>query len=148
MGKYAKYALVFLYVAQLAIAFREQLVHLYKYAAGTAHREAAPQEGARQPKVVSLRSAMSSKLDPIHVLFAAPHIAVVTAAAAFEEPAHDPGDEHKDRAKRQNKLRRVEFLLANLYRRIRKRPVAPSASEERVVMVERADLFPEAMYAA
>lgn len=150
MGKYVKYALVLLYVAQLVIAFREQMVHIYRNAVNSAQREAGLGDVARHHPVVSVRRAIRPAIGSVQALYAAPRIAVVAAMnGGPEAPEHDPGDEYKNRAKRANMLKRVDFLLLNLYPFIRRRRAAPSATEEeRGRQLPRTDIFPKTAHAA
>lgn len=147
MGKYAKIALVLLYAAQLVIAFREQLVHLYKDAVEQAHRESAHSLTETAPGGdVRLKRATRPRYTPHEILVAAPHLPAVLAigfdshgGGHDEEPHH--GDEHKDKARKHRTPRPTGFLIRNLYHDIRQ-IVASAASAEEVGSAEWKTLYP------
>lgn len=133
MGKYAKYALVLLYVVQLIIAFHEQLTHLYKSAVDAVHRETtALEEKGRSGALGSILLPMRSR--PLHELSASLPIAAVIKNAAPHHSKHDFHDQNHsrhDRPRKQKKPMRYEFLLLNLYPLIRIFAAAPNATQAR-----------------
>ncbi len=145
MAKYTKYALVLLYVAQLIVAFRTQLVHLYKNAMDTVHRETALNHETR-PRMVAptLHAARPTPLQTISALSTT--IALTAIVAQNDEPdfhEQHQDDKYKDRLRKPRKMQRYEFLLINLYPLIREHRATPAAREARGRTISGADIFPK-----
>lgn len=136
MGKYAKIALVLLYAAQIVIAFREQLVHLYKDAVEQAHRVSAPSLTEMAPGGdVRLKRATQPRYNPHEILVAAPHLPAVLAIGfegrgSEDGEEHHYGDEHKDKVRKHRTPRPVEYLIRNLFHDIRQSVARMAASDE------------------
>jgi hypothetical protein len=134
MGKYYKLALVLLYAAQLVIAFREQVVHLYEVAVESIHRHADVHRPAERLEVV--KRATHPKYDPVARLSSSadlPPVPLVAAILDHEEEHDDPAneggeDERKDKARRARRARAREILIANLYPFMR--AIRPTAARE------------------
>jgi len=160
MGKYAKIALVLLYVAQLAVLFKDELTHLYRNAVAAVHRDSAislPHESGQNegPKVsLFLKRASKPRFNPNSTLFALSHLPALTAVVGNHQggdehdahPAHDD-DKHKDRPKRHTRLRMREIIYLNLSKSIRKVAMPPSADEPRERAVLCAVMLPEGFIA-
>lgn len=138
MGKYTKMALVLLYLLQLMVVFREQLVHLYKSALGSADR-GTEQDSAQPAEHGGLRAVLERvvKITNHPVTHHAAAAAVLTAPAVIihEERGHrhqvhpDPEDEKKDRAPRKHRRPDREWLVRNLYLSICKFTPSPAAAD-------------------
>lgn len=136
MGKYTKMALVLLYLLQLMVVFREQLVHLYKSALGS--DQLGTEQDSAQPAEYGGLRAVLERVVQITQHPAAQHVAAATVISAPtvyihaehghpHNPHPDPEDEKKDRAPRKPKRRPDrEWLVRNLYTSISK--FAPSAA--------------------
>lgn len=131
MGKFTKMALVLLYLLQLVVVFREQLVHMYRTAVSSVHdqtdRVANPHDGLRamlERVIMIARPATSEAL-----------VAAMSAPAAVLNPPQEDGVDHpahdedgkKDRAKRPKHAALREYLIANLWYRIRRDAPSPSS---------------------
>lgn len=136
MGKYTKMALVLLYLLQLVVVFREQLVHLYKSALGSAHH-GTEQDSAQPAEHGGLRAVLERVVQITQHPVAQHAVAVTVIAAPTvyihaehghpHNPHPDPEDEKKDRAPRKHKRAPDrEWLVRNLYQSICK--FAPSAA--------------------
>ncbi len=147
MGKYAKIALVLLYAVQIVIAFREQLVHLYKDAVEQAHRASAHSLTETAPGGdVRLKRATRPRYNPHEILVAAPHIPAVLAVgfdghASNEDEEHHRGDEHKDKARKHRTPRPTGYLIRNLFHDIRV-SVARTVASDDVGGAEWKTLYP------
>lgn len=138
MGKYAKIALALLYVAQLAIAFREQLVTMYKHAAEIVRREDSVEHVSHiELEPTLLKRASPQRFNPNATMVATPlfhALAMAHTATHHEEhphPPHNDDDKHKDKAKKQRLPRIREIVYANLYPLYRTLTEAPSSVEPR-----------------
>jgi hypothetical protein len=161
MGKYAKFALVLLYVVQLAVLFRDQLIHLYKDAVEAAHRQSSlahhrdASEADQGPRVsLFLKRASPVRFNPKAALFALPGIHGLTAiSVAHHEGGHHDhdahgshdDDKHKDRPKKRIIWPPRVLLFANLIsitRNLKAHPdsIAPRPEEEMLSL-----LIPEAV---
>ncbi|MEY4723618.1 MAG: hypothetical protein RLZZ324_1131 [Candidatus Parcubacteria bacterium] len=143
MGKYAKIALVFLYVAQLAVAFHDQLTHVYHDLVDALHYGAVvrlfeghtPRHEEAPPLGPSLSASFEPRERPMERLFAlgaADHSGVLQDSRHEAEPHHhDPNDDdkHKDhRKKRQPRPRlRREYLVIDLFTSLQVALAHPSA---------------------
>jgi hypothetical protein len=145
MGKYTKMALVLLYLLQLVVVFREQLVHLYKSALESVHHKA---EHAAQPiEPGGLRKVLGRVIEAAQHPAAAHAITVTVIAAPAvyihenhghpHNPHPDPEDEKKDRARKGKKAPEREWLVRNLYLFIRRAAPPPSASDKRASDIVR-----------
>ncbi|HTK04602.1 MAG TPA: hypothetical protein VL500_03395 [Candidatus Eisenbacteria bacterium] len=131
MGKFTKMALVLLYLLQLVVVFREQLVHMYRTAVSSVHHQtdhvANPHAGLRamlERVVMITRPATKEAL--IAALGGSAAVLNSPQEDEVEHPAHDE-DDKKDRAKRQKHAALRQYLIENLWHRIRRDVPAPSS---------------------
>lgn len=147
MGKYTKMALVLLYLLQLVVVFREQLVHLYKSALGSVQHGSG--HDTAQPAEHGGLRAVFERVVRVAQHPAAQHVAavaVLTAPKIFihEEHGHphnphpDPEDEKKDReGKHKHRRPAREWLVRNLYAAIRKFASPTDGGDERAADIVR-----------
>lgn len=146
MGKYTKMALVLLYLLQLVVVFREQLVHLYKSALGSAHH-GTEQDSAQPAEHGGLRAVFERVVKIAHhpVTQHAITTAILTAPAMVihEEHGHhhsghpEPEDEKKDKVKRHRRQTAYEYLIRNLFPAFRRMTAPPGASAQRPTDIVR-----------
>lgn len=159
MGKYAKFALVLLYVVQLAVLFRDQLIHLYRDAMDVVHRqasierhrdaEATPVAGPRA--TLFLKRAAIARFDPNSALFALPRVPALASVAGThhdDDEGHDAhsehnDDKHKDRPKRREQRPVVEIMFGNLFPSTLKIAAHPQSREPRANGTLLSLLIPE-----
>jgi hypothetical protein len=149
MGKYTKMALVLLYLLQLVVVFREQLVHLYKSALGSVSH--GTEQGTAQPTEHGGLRAVFERV--VHVANHPAQHAV--AAAVLSAPkmvihenhghhhaAHpDPEDEKKDRVRRHRRQTANEYLIRNLFHEFKRMSASPAATDERAADIVRIMTF-------
>ncbi len=130
IGKYVKYTLILLYLAQLIVVFHEQLARFYRSALQTMHRETAAQEekGWSGTFVTLL---IPAPVQTIHTLASSRTEILTTDATHHNEPEYHQDDSRHDRTRKQKKPMRYEFLLLNLFPMLRVHRAAPSTSEAR-----------------
>ncbi len=129
MHKYAKWALVLLYLLQLVIVFREQLVHLYKSAlqsmegeAGTAAQARGSLLEAAAADLVKRAVTLTRPSGPetISAVGAIPFpLAIISHEGEGSHEEHHDGDEDKDWARKQRRRRVRQFLIQNLWKSLR-----------------------------
>ncbi len=157
MGKYTKMALVLLYLLQLVIVFRDQLVQLYRNAVETVRSEAAADSAAPRAEN-GLRAAFERvvqiRTPGVHAALSAAASTVAATAILTggddddgTEPHHND-DDKKDKARKHRHRFLAEYLLRNLWSGIRRSPAAPSALTERASDIIRVMLFPDASVGA
>ena len=138
MGKYTKMALVLLYLLQLVVVFREQLVHLYKSALGSAHQEteqdstqSADNGGLRAvlERVVKIASHPAAHHATAAAILTAPAVVIHENHGHAHQAHPDPEDEKKDRAPRKHRRPDREWLVRNLYLSMRKFTPSPAAAD-------------------
>lgn len=106
VGKYAKFALVVFYAVQLAVLFREQIVHFYRSSTSTHLTD----EHSRD------RSTVVGGEDAQEALSAVPTMLLAIAEVHEQEASHiQHGNEGKDRARRHRRHQREELYIENLF---------------------------------
>ncbi len=139
MGKYAKIALVLLYALQLAIAFREQLVHFYRAAAHSISRQNVVRVDAGAAPTLLKAYAKESLTAASGALQAV--LFIDRETENVEDLFHE--DDPKDRIRRPTKISFREFLLSNLFPLIKKRRANPSSAASHGRAIVRVILFPK-----
>ncbi len=128
MHKYTKWALVLLYLLQLVVVFREQLVHLYRSAVHSVNADvlsAAHGRGgylgtaADQVKKAVTIDNPASRETLGAVSAALFTVSFISRDGDDGEEQHHDGDEDKDRARRHRRRRTREFIIMNLWSSLR-----------------------------
>lgn len=127
MHKYTKWALVLLYLLQLVVVFREQLVHLYKSALHSVNgteepvRENAGALGAAadlvKRAVTLTRPVSRESLSALPGLMFP--VAIISHEGEGNHEEHHDGDEDKDWARKQRRRRLRQHLIQNLWESLR-----------------------------
>ncbi|HTM68088.1 MAG TPA: hypothetical protein VL426_02210 [Candidatus Binatia bacterium] len=143
MGKYTKMALVLLYLLQLVIVFREQLVHLYRTAVDSVHhqteRAANPHPGLRAVLERVVKIGRPAPGREAILATAAPVVAMLSSPRDEDGPEHPhDDDDKKDRAKRQKRTFLRQFIIMNLWPSVRSIAAPPSSTGARAGAIARA----------
>jgi len=132
VSKYAKIGLVLFYVLQITVLFREHIVHFYKTALEAVHAE-KDGDAALVATAHHVGDKHRGDEEKGHGrrLVAASSLPSAILMIAEEKYGHEPHPHHgheKDRAGRHRRAPEGEWLIENLFSRIRNAPM-PSGSE-------------------
>jgi hypothetical protein len=129
MNKFTKMALVFLYLLQLVVVFREQLAHIYKSAVEGVTALEAPKKDETSNRPGAFRAAMDNiaKISRTGHYESVAGIAFAMTLPEFimgsevepSEDLHQEDDKHADNVRKHRHRKLREYLIANLWHSIR-----------------------------
>ncbi|KPJ85327.1 hypothetical protein AMJ57_03540 [Parcubacteria bacterium SG8_24] len=142
MTKHWKTALVLLYLVQVAIMFREQILHLFRHAEEAAHREAVLVTLDETETV--LKRSPGPGIDPYETLVQVESVDPLAALLGYalheKREEHHPNHRHDERQDRNRRARRralYAFVIANLFRTIQRYPRPSGTGLARTMPLQR-----------